>query len=218
MAVERFLLDKINKSLENFPCVVLIGARQVGKTTILQEIFPHANYYDLEKESDFQIVNSDPEYFLSQAEYPLLVDEAQLMPKLFNALRVAIDQDRSSKGRFLLSGSSLPQLLRNISESLAGRVAIIEIPSLDWQEAYEYKESNFAKSIFSLDKLKKLKPSCSKNKLKEIILYGSYPEAFLNRNNLDFYYDWQENYIKTYIERDIRSLFPNLNFYTNLAV
>lgn len=213
MAVSRFLLDKIKTSLENFPCVVLIGARQVGKTTLLKQVLPEANYYDLEKESDYKIISADTEYFLSQANTTLVIDEAQILPKLFNALRVEIDNERDKKGRFLLSGSSSPELLKNISESLAGRIAIINIPSFDWHEALKNNESDFGKDIFDIEKLKKLKTQTKKNELMELILHGTYPEAFLNRSNKDFYYSWQENYIKTYIERDIRSLFPNLNLH-----
>lgn len=197
--------------MENFPCVVIIGARQVGKTTIIKQLNISDNYYDLEKESDFQIINNDPEYFLSQAKYPLVIDEAQLSPKLFQALRVVIDENRSKKASFLLSGSSSPQLLKNISESLAGRVSIIELPNLSWHEAFKREESQFAKQIFSKEGLENLEAHLNKKELADLILYGTYPEPFLNRSNEDFFFSWQENYIKTYIERDVRSLFPNLN-------
>ena len=209
-AIIRAINHKIKALLKSFPCVVLIGARQVGKTTLLKQVLPAANYYDLEKESDRTLVSADLEYFLKSTPKPLIIDEAQLEPKLFNALRVSIDENRSSKGSFLLSGSSSPHLLKNISESLAGRVAIVEIPNLDWEEAFNLKEADFVKNIFKLEKLEKLKSELSSENLLELCLKGTYPEPFLERKNKFVYQTWYENYIKTYLERDIRALFPTL--------
>lgn len=209
--IRRALINKIQKSLESFPCVVLIGARQVGKTTLLRQVLPEANFYDLEKSSDLQIIRTDPEYFLAQTQTPLVIDEAQIEPTIFNALRVVIDANRKKNGRYLLSGSSSPNLLKNISESLAGRVAIIEIPSFSWHEAYELRESIFFENIFDINKLESLSKKLSHSQLMELCLYGSYPEPFLKRQDQYAYQSWQENYIKTYIERDIRGLFPGLD-------
>lgn len=210
-AISRHLKQRIKKAFSDFPCVVLIGARQVGKSTLLKQVLPKAKFYDLERERDFQLIDNDPEFFLKNTETPVVIDEAQLSPKLFKALRVAIDENRSKNGRYLLSGSSSPHLLHEISESLAGRVAIINIPGLEWNEAFEQKASSFAKNIHNLDALSKLKTKLSFQQIMGLCLYGSYPEPFLSRQNTDKYRLWQESYIKTYIERDIRSLFPNLN-------
>lgn len=209
--IKRSLIPVIKAMLANFPCVVLIGARQVGKSTLLKQLLPKADFYDLEKQNDFEVVNGNPEFFLEKNDTPLVVDEAQLSPKLFNALRVAIDKKRKLNGRYLLSGSSSPHLLKNISESLAGRVAILEVPTFSWAEAYNREESLFAKSFCDLEKILKLELKFSNKELMELCLYGSYPEPFLDRKNSTHYQLWQENYIKTYIERDIRALFPSLN-------
>lgn len=209
--LKRALNKKIQELFKSFPAVVLVGARQVGKTTLLKQLLPKANYLDLENSSDLKLIKLDPLYFLSNTKTPLIIDEAQLEPELFKALRVVIDSDRKKNGRFLLSGLSSPNLLKNISESLAGRVAIVEVPNLDWREAYELQESNFAKNIFQIKKLKTLSSSITQTQLMNLCLYGSYPEPFLARRNTNKYLSWQENYIKTYIERDIRALFPTLN-------
>ena len=122
-----------------------------------------------------------------------------------------IDEDRGVNGRFLLSGSSSPQLLNNVSESLAGRVAILEVPCLTWGEAFERKESRFYSLLEgSPEDLYKLKANYTINELFELCFYGLYPEPFLKRNDDKFFKAWQDNYFRTYIERDIRSLFPNL--------
>ncbi|MCE2929600.1 MAG: AAA family ATPase [Candidatus Caenarcaniphilales bacterium] len=206
----RKLSTKIKEALEMFPCVVVLGARQVGKTTLLKMILPKAQFFDLEKLSDFDYIDSDPELFLNNHKDPLVIDEAQLCPNLFKALRVKIDEERSKTGRFLLSGSSSPLLLNQISETLAGRVAIIEIPCLSWDEALERKSSKFYDYIFSPEKFSSLKKLYERQELYELCLYGLYPEPFLKRKNANFYHSWQENYFKTYIERDIRNLFPKL--------
>jgi predicted AAA+ superfamily ATPase len=209
--ITRDSIDLVRNLLDCFPCVVIIGARQVGKSTFLRQLLPCASTYDLEDYDDFQLINENPEFFLSQVTTPVIIDEAQLSPNLFKALRVAIDKDRKTNGKFLLSGSSSPHLLKNISESLAGRVAIVELAGLSWSEALEKEESDFIENIFCINHLQKLKTNKTRKELLELCLYGSYPEPYLNRRDTVRYYKWQENYIKTYIERDIRSLFPRLN-------
>ncbi len=209
--IKRLLITNIKTALKNFPCVVLLGARQAGKSTLLKQVLPQADFYDLERNNDYQIINSNPDFFLMNNKPPLVLDEAQLCPKLFSALRVAIDAKRSVNGRYLLSGSSSPHLLKNISETLAGRVAIINVPTLSWSEAFEQKPSTFIESLDDMNKILKLKPMLNQAQLLDLCLYGTYPEPFLARKNSNKYKLWQENYIKTYIERDIRALFPSLN-------
>jgi len=128
------IINSIGYLLENFPCVVLLGARQVGKSTLLKKLKINATFFDLQNEKDFVRVSEDPELLFKEVAGPYIFDEAQLSPKLFNALRVEIDKNRKDNGQFLLSGSSSPTLLRHITESLAGRVAIFEIPTLEWCE------------------------------------------------------------------------------------
>lgn len=95
----------------------------------------------MEDSADRQQVLADPDLFLRLHDDQVVVDEAQLAPALFPALRVAIDRDRAKKGRFLLTGSSSPDLVRHISESLAGRVARVEMAPLSLSEAWEQPPS-----------------------------------------------------------------------------
>ncbi|MFA5879627.1 MAG: ATP-binding protein [Candidatus Margulisiibacteriota bacterium] len=202
--------------MKNFPCVAIIGARQVGKTTLLKQLLPNAPFFDLEREKDFERITHDPEFFLSNQPSPIIIDEAQLCPKLFNALRVKIDQNRSTPGQFLISGSSSPELLNAISESLAGRIAIVELGSFQFREAFQTPISLFYQLIKEkkYDELISLKSQISKPQLFENMLSGSYPEPFLKNNDLQFLMLWQENYFNTYINRDIRRLFPTLQIET----
>lgn len=195
--------------MKSYPAVVLIGARQVGKSTLLKQVCPQAKFFDLENDQDFLLAENDPFIIFQDFKKPIVFDEAQLSIKLFKALRVEIDKTRAN-GQFLLSGSSSPELLGNISETLAGRVAIVETPCLDFSESHKSGVSDFLKNISSLEKIKNLKPIAKMEDIFESCLFGGYPQPFLLRNDLDFFDSWFSNYFKTYIDRDIRALFPTL--------
>jgi predicted AAA+ superfamily ATPase len=207
--LRRNITESINYLLNNFPCVVILGARQVGKSTLLKQILPNASFFDLERDADFQRINNDPELLLQETNRPTIFDEAQISASLFKALRVEIDKNRDQAGQFLLSGSSSPQLLKHISETLAGRVAIVELDPFQWQEGLKKNYPDLITALYETD-FKSLQPNFNKRELLELCLYGGYPEPFLKRHDSKFFRLWMENYIKTYIERDIRALFPNL--------
>ena len=99
--LNRNLKEKTLQYLEMFPCVVLLGARQVGKSTLLKQVLPTAKFYDLENLNDFDYINNDPKLFLDSQSTPLVIDEAQFCPDIFKALRVKIDEAREVNGRFL---------------------------------------------------------------------------------------------------------------------
>ena len=128
--MKRNIFHKINELLNYFPAVAILGARQTGKTTLAKQLRPEWQYYDCEKPSIFKRIQHDPELFFEQNQQHLILDEAQELPMMFNVLRGIIDENRTQKGRFIITGSSSPELLDNISESLAGRVAIIELGTL----------------------------------------------------------------------------------------
>jgi len=129
--------EKLLRShLEGFPCVALIGVRQCGKTTMLGTLPAGWSRYDLERRADYQVVSRDPDTFFRLNPRHIAIDEAQLLPGIYSALRVAIDERRSERGRFVITGSSSPDLLRPVSESLAGRVAVIEMAP--WAAVYPF--------------------------------------------------------------------------------
>ena len=197
-----------------FPAVVILGARQCGKTTLTKKCRPNWLYIDLEKPSDFNRVNSDPEFFLQQNPKNIIIDEAQLCPTLFEVLRGTIDEDRDQPGRFLITGSSSPELLKNISESLAGRVATVELGTLKTNEIVGKPMSSFY-NIFqeklAAEILKHLSPPLLTTKEIQYAWFkGGYPEPVLKKSNI-FYLQWMENYENTYIYRDIARLYPRLN-------
>ena len=214
--IKRNLENKLNRFLSFFPVVLITGVRQCGKTTLARKIRPDWKYYDLEKGSDYDRISNDFDFFFKENPKHLIIDEVQLSPQLFNEIRGVIDKDRSQKNRFIMTGSSSFEILKNVSESLAGRVGIIELGTLKMNEIIEHPIPDFYKIFehdFDNDKikfLKKLKTQNSYNNLMNVFLKGGYPEPIILGDG-SFHQEWMENYFKTYIQRDIRSLFPKLN-------
>ena len=132
--MERAYQQLIIEYLGYFPCVVIVGARQTGKSTLIAKVSDNRPIFDLEVRADYDQIARDPDFFLRANDKPIAIDEAQRLPDIFTALRVAIDRDRTASGKYLLSGSSSPELLSAISESLAGRVGIIEIAPFSFTE------------------------------------------------------------------------------------
>ncbi len=209
---KRSIKTSIEFLLQHFPAVVILGARQVGKSTLTQQVLPNATFFDLERDRDYQRINDDPALLLQEINPPIVFDEAQLSPQLFSSLRVAIDQNRDQPGQFLLSGSSSPELLKNVSETLAGRVAIVQLDPFDWHEIDGTPASGeLLEALIKPERLLELPERFDKQQLLSLCLYGGYPEPVLKKDDRRFYRLWMENYLKTYIERDIRVLFPQLN-------
>jgi predicted AAA+ superfamily ATPase len=219
-ALKRNLENKINDLLKYFPVVVIIGTRQCGKTSLAKKLRPTWKYFDLEKASTYDRVARDITFFFQENNNQLIIDEAQNYPQIFNELRGVIDSDRSQNGRFIITGSSSPEILKQTADSLAGRVAIVELAPFKANELFNKDLSAFYEIInaklnsatldSTLEKLKRLSPICSHEEIKIHFLKGGYPEAALAED--DYKYSlWMESFYATYINRDIRSLFPKLD-------
>jgi len=179
--VKRKEYDALIDSLENYPVVGLLGARQTGKTTLAKQVAKKcgAIYLDLEN-PQHQARLSDPVMFLEQQHGTLcILDETQRMPEIFPVLRALVDRDNSN-GKFMLLGSASPELLRQASESLAGRIryhemlpfCIDELPGVDIDTHW---------------------------------LRGGFPRSFLSSTD-KYAMDWLESFIKTFLERDLNVL------------
>lgn len=179
--INRRLLPQIEHSLGDFPAVALLGPRQAGKTTLARIVAsarPDSVHLDLERPSDLAKL-SDPELFLSRhAGQFIVLDEIQRQPELFAVLRALIDAQRTP-GRFLLLGSASPQLLRQASESLAGRICFHELAPFDVSE---------------------INPS--HRQLQDFWLRGGYPLSWLAQSDASSF-AWRESFISTHLERDI---------------
>ncbi len=214
--LKRNLETKINALLEYFPVVIILGVRQCGKTTLAKMLRPDWQYFDLERSRDFDFVSRAFAFFIREHPHSIIIDEAQRYPALFQEFRSVVDRDRKHKNRFLLTGSSSLDLIKEISESLAGRVGLVELGTFKANEAYALRLPGFY-GIFhnnlnhtTIDFLKDLEPEISHDQSMQAFLRGGYPEPVLEKHDR-FYAAWMENYIQTYIQRDIRTLFPRLD-------
>lgn len=167
--------------LRQFPCGCILGARQVGKTTLARTAFPKGTYHDLESPRTRERFHLGPEAFLREGNAPLILDEVQFVPEIWEFLKVEIDAKRSSKGRFLLLGSANPALIRKASESLAGRIGFLDLDPLGPGEAMAGTPSLV---------------------LDEIWMRGGYPEPAKMKLR-DPRARWMESYLRTFIERDL---------------
>ena len=187
--------QKLTQLLQQFPAVGLLGPRQVGKTTLAfaqKTLDPNTLYLDLELPSAQRQLD-DPEAFLmAHAHQLIIMDEVQRMPELFGILRGVIDQRRrmgQASGQFLLLGSATGVLLQQSSESLAGRVAYVELPALQASEIFTTPQS--AKDLSAL------------------WVRGGFPLSWLAKSDAASM-TWREVFISTYLEKDIPALGPRI--------
>ena len=182
--IHRDITDSVKTRLNNYPAVALLGARQVGKSTIagmLIEKIPKAIHLDLERPADLNKL-TDPEAFFSQfSDHMICLDEIQRTPDIFPVLRGVIDRNRRN-GQFLILGSASRDLIKQSSESLAGRLSYIEITPFTRGEASFTDQATHW-------------------------LQGGYPRSLLAKENATSF-QWREDYIRTFLERDI----PQLGF------
>lgn len=180
---QRLLAATLQTTAQGFPVTVLTGPRQSGKTTLLRELFPDYYYVNLEAPDILLHAQQDPRGFLQHNEQHWIIDEAQNDPALFSYIQELVDHPQN-KRRFILSGSQNFLLAHNINQTLAGRAAILELLPLS------YAEYCTAKDLSPLN-------------LWEFLYQGGYPRPYNENLPLKMWYD---SYIRTYLERDIRSL------------
>jgi len=191
-AIERELLD----SARDFPVVILTGARQTGKSTLLKHIFPEYKYVTLDYPNIRNSAKNDPELFLDHYGSELIIDEIQYAPELLEYIKIRIDEHREQNGRYLLTGSQYFPLMSGVSESLAGRAAIHTLLGFSIEELDLSRNELDLQAVFGL------------------IFKGFYPEPLIHNVKLTNFYG---SYLQTYLERDIRSLMAvhNLSLFNN---
>ena len=216
--LKRHIEKKIKALLKDFPAVVLLGVRQCGKTHLSKSLCPKWKYFDLENSKDKALVTRDFEFFFREYPKHIILDEAQEVPELFKNLRGVIDQNRKINNRFLITGSSSPELTAHISNSLAGRVGLAELGTFKISEIRKQKLSPFFDIFHSRlgkNSLNFLKKTLKKRKnfdLLSFILKGGYPDPSLSSKK-NYFSVWMQNYFDTYVNRDIRKLYPRLDMY-----
>ena len=214
--IHRTIENKLEEMYDNFPSILITGSRQSGKSTVLQYITTTKsqtiNEVSLDDLNERTLAIDDPETFLRTHGVPLIIDEFQYAPNLLSYIKLAIDEARKNEmfgdGKkvgtlYYLTGSQVFETMENITESLAGRVGIIDLYPLSTREISNSIEEIFIPNIDIIRKKEPLKYEYMGN-IFERIFRGSYPELYKNKDiNLEAFYS---SYLRTYIERDIRKI------------
>lgn len=199
--IPRAITPILEKRVETSKCTLLTGARQVGKSTVIKETFPAYTIASFDDVLTRLQAHEEPKLFFLNNPCPLFIDEVQKEPDILENIKLIVDNS-DERGQFILSGSSKLQLMKGVSESLAGRVSISELSGLSLREIYEvpFNRHFIPTEEYIQEREKQLK---SYSNIWEIIHKGSYPELYVIDR------DWQEfysSYVSTYIERDIHDL------------
>lgn len=185
MYLHRKLEKPLKEALKQFPVVLITGSRQAGKSTLLQHTLKGYNYISFDDVLVRNLAESDPALFLKTYAAPLIIDEIQYVPSLLPYIKMQVDADRRNYGQYVLTGSQIFPLMKGVSESLAGRIAVFQLYPLDWEE------------ILHTDRYDEIKMS-------EQMLKGFYPEFQVQPElNPKF---WHSAYLSTYLERDLRAM------------
>lgn len=202
MYIKRAIEQRLTYLAKHFPVVIVSGARQVGKTTMLQNLRNHSekeiNYVTLDYPKLRLLAQEDPELFLQQYDTPLIIDEIQYAPELFPYIKIRVDEKQEA-GQYFLTGSQMFHMMRNVSESLAGRADILSMYSLSSAETQQRESVPFLPSSNA-----SILSTGSVSQLFQQIYRGSMPKMAVDQelDPEDFY----GSYLQTYIERDIRAL------------
>ena len=201
MLYPRILKSQVEEALTNFPVVLLTGARQVGKSTLAREMID--NYITLDDINVYSSLQADPQSFIASLQKPVAIDEVQKAPDMLSSIKLAVDNERIN-GNFLLTGSANIMGYKNITDTLAGRIALLELMPLSLREIAGSTDS-LLDMMFSGEITKKKGPLITKQEIIRKVIRGGYPEI-QKIDSSSGHYQWFSSYIKTYIERDVRDI------------
>lgn len=179
MYIPRIIETSLKKYCQAFPVIGLTGPRQSGKSTLIREQFSAYSYVNFDDFKVREYIETDPEGFMVEYNDKVIFDEAQKVPELFNLIKIAIDNDRSNYGKFIITGSSQFAFMKNVSESLAGRIGLLSLLPFQCLEVPQQMRDS---SIYQ----------------------GAYPELVLR----DYQYnqEWYAAYLDTYLNKDLREI------------
>jgi hypothetical protein len=185
MFIKRAITSRLLKAMKSFPALLLTGCRQAGKTTLLQHLAGDYDFVTMDAFSDLEQIKSDVPLFFANHPPPLIIDEIQYAPEILRYIKVDIDRHRKKMGQYLLTGSQIFPLMKGVSESLAGRVALFEMYPLSWAEISP-NIPDYQTTLYRM-------------------VFGFFPEIVSSHDDPG---KWIDSYLMTYINRDVRMLRP----------
>lgn len=203
----RHLISRLLTILSDTPVVLLHGARQTGKTTLVRAIATDAHpaeYLTFDDAALLSLARSDPQGFLQGYHRNLVLDEVQLVPEIFPAIKIAVDTDRRP-GKFLLTGSANVYLVPRLSETLAGRIEIVNMHPLSQGEIRDTHDDLIDKLFGTTLSLPIFKSTTDRMELVRCLLQGGYPEPLM-REDESRARDWFQSYVTTLLQRDVRDI------------
>ena len=202
--IRRAIEAHLGKMFNQYKAVLVTGARQVGKSTMLRQVFPDQAYVSLDDPWMEDQAKAQASMFMMMHPAPVTIDEIQRVPELFRYIKIKCDQSEAY-GLFCLSGSQAFHLMKGVSESLSGRVAVLELSGLSLRELFEddFDKPFIPTMDYLLERKKTARDFTQTMSVWQIIHRGSYPEL---QNSLKDWSGFYGNYLKTYLERDLREL------------
>ena len=210
MYYKRQIEDVVKSAAKDYAAITLYGARQTGKSTMVRNLFPQMEYVTLDNTKELDLAMRDPELFLDSHSIPVIIDEIQKAPEIFESIKIRIDNaklnnlrsDKRNELMYILTGSNQHQIKQKATESLAGRTAIIEVNSLSYCEKTKKKGAAFVPDV---DVLRGKKGFVPKNRFEifEQIFIGGMPEYYIKKMDRTMFF---ESYISTYLEKDVSKL------------
>ena len=213
MYYKRDIEKSLNRASKSFQAITIYGSRQVGKTTTVTNVFKDFNFVTLDDGEELDLALSNPKKFLEMHKWPLIIDEVQKASNLFSYIKIIIDEQRiewmkNNQNRqlmYVLTGSNKFELQNGISESLAGRTAVLDMGSMTQLEALKIEGNLFKPDIKDLlEKENKFNiPYTDQSEIFERIFRGGMPDIVTGESERDMYF---RSYIDTYIEKDVRKI------------
>lgn len=210
-SIKRHMEPIVARRAKNSKAILLTGPRQVGKSTLFKHIFSDVNQVTFDDDLLLAQAEEDVGLFLLNNPAPLMIDEVQKCPSIFNRLKIILD-NTDQLSNFFLTGSQKLQLMENVSDSLAGRISVVELDGLSLREIHDVDfNRHFVPSTEYLSEREKHMKKYPAD-IWETIHRGSYPELYANpeREWIDYY----QSYVKTYLERDVNRLVKAKNHTT----
>ena len=206
MYIRRHIERALDRAAGMYPAVIVTGARQTGKTTLVRECAGGLKYVTLDDVRVREQAETDPAIFFITNDPPLILDEVQYAPKLFSGIKIIADETKKN-GMFYMTGSQSFHLMKNVTESLAGRVGILELKGLSYREIRDIKyDRPFLPTAEHIKSIETEVDNLDYRDIWDVIQKGSFPKIYENDYDAEKREVFFNDYLRTYLERDVRAL------------